>query len=368
MCRIGGYIGGHLTTKKTSILLRALLMAEEKGNPHGAGIVVRNSATKKAFIQKKGFRGRDFLVQGYGDFLWRTAYDRAFIHVRYMTSGEQSDRCAHPFGFRVNGKWHFAMHNGVFSGSICEAITEKFGCSKAQVDSETFFWALQELQNKGKSLEEAIKEVTEFVSADSEFAFAYMNHEGVIYLWRSEGRPLSVFDLREIGMGRWFASTKAMFEEAIKMSGVRVDKVSYFEIKPFRLYKVGHRTEPELEVEPICDLPRKQKPMPEPVADTLFPPSEWERMLDARRKAEAELGFDYGYDFEDPVNLTYRQLVNKIKKIKKDIDKGIWDWEIDEYLTMLEEELMYRDEIRKQKKPSLLDRFRSRKTAKEEEV
>jgi len=257
MCRIAGYVG-PVSDRRVSLILRGLIMAEERNNPHGTGVVVKNLRTETNHIMKKGIRGRDFLVRGHADFLWEEKFNFGFIHVRYMTSGERSDRCSHPFGFRVKGVWHFGMHNGVFESSLCKSMSENFGCSVAGVDSETFFWALQELQKKGKSLEEAIAEVTEFISAEGEFAFAYMAPEAV-YLWRSEARPLSIFDFRKANLGRWFASTKTMMEDALKISGLEAKEGTYYEIKPFKLYKLGHRTSPSWEVEPVMDLPRKEK-------------------------------------------------------------------------------------------------------------
>lgn len=257
MCRIAGYIG-PVSDRRVSAILRGLIMAEEKSNPHGTGIVLKDLKTATNHIMKKGIRGRDFLVRGYADFLWQRKFNFAFIHVRYMTSGEQSDRCSHPFGFRVKGIWHFGMHNGVFKDELCEKMSKNFGCSVADVDSETFFWALQELQKKGKSLEEAIAEVTKFISAEGEFAFAYMSPEAV-YLWRSEGRPLSVFDFRKANLGRWFASTPTMMEKALEISGVRAKEGIDYEIKPFKLYKLRHRTTPSWKVETVMDLPRNKR-------------------------------------------------------------------------------------------------------------
>ena len=257
MCRIAGYVG-PVSDRKVSMILRGLIMAEERRNPHGTGVVVKNLRTATNHIMKKGIRGRDFLVRGHADFLWEERFNFAFIHVRYMTSGEQSDRCSHPFGFRIKGIWHFGMHNGVFDNDLCRRLSKNFGCSLADVDSETFFWALQELQNKGKNLKEAIAEVTEFISAEGEFAFAYMAPEAV-YLWRSEARPLSIFDFRKANLGRWFASTKTMMEDALKISGIKAEEGVYYEIKPFKLYKLGHRTNPSWEVETVMDLPRKEK-------------------------------------------------------------------------------------------------------------
>jgi len=372
MCRIAGYVGPASNSRKVSIILRGLVMAEEKGNPHGTGIVIRNLSEEVNYVSKKGIRGRDFLVRGYADFLWERKYNYAFVHVRYMTSGEQSDRCSHPFGFRVNGIWHFGMHNGVFSDTLCDKISEQFGCSKAKVDSETFFWAIQELQNNGKSLEDAIAEVTEFISAEGEFAFAYMAPDAV-YLWRSEGRPLVVFDMRENNLGRWFASTKDMMQKALKISGVDLkEKVTYFELKPFKLYKLGHKTNPAWEVEPIRELPRKEKPKPSYPLWSAWQPwrereARQEKLFDSvygrgsARPVYSSPYTDCRYEIDDtpPVDDNYYDCDDEIivdpeclsdedlKRTIKDVSKALKSGELDGSYECYLSELIYERESRK---------------------
>jgi len=257
MCRIAGFVGNK-ATRKVATILRGLVVAEDRSNPHGTGIAVR-TRDGKTQIMKKGIRGRSYLVRGCADFLWNARFNMALLHVRYMTSGEQSDRCSHPFGFRVKGQWHFGMHNGVFSDSLCTKMSEEFGCSKSKVDSETFFWALQALQNGGKSLEEAIQTLTAFIGNEGAYAFAYMTTDSV-YLWRSEGRPLSAFDLRGENLGRWFCSTPEMFKKGLKIAGYDSLQYTGFDVKPFRLYRVGQKTSPAHEVEAVCDLPKPPPP------------------------------------------------------------------------------------------------------------
>jgi len=347
MCRIAGYIGNK-ATRKVATILRGLLVAEDRSNPHGTGIVVRDSKSPhKSHISKRGIRGRSYLVQGYADFLWERQFSMALLHVRYMTTGEQSDRCSHPFGFRVKGHWHFGMHNGVFSDALCTRMSEEFGCSKSNVDSETFFWALQALQNGGKGLEESIQTLTGFIGSEGAYAFAYMTTDSV-YLWRSEGRPLSVFDLRESNLGRWFCSTPEMFKKGLQIAGVtKLQGGSSFDVKPFRLYRVGHKTTPALEVEAVCDLP---KPLPPPKPEKLVTPASswrdhgvpsgvqpslWED--DAPEGSEEDL-----IEYEFPSDLTNSALNRKIHEVSRACE---YDTLYSDYLA----ELLYEREMRKWK-------------------
>lgn len=319
MCRIAGYLG-HTANRTVTKILRGLLVAEEMKNPHGTGIVVRNRKNHDAKLMKKGIRGRSFLVRGYADFLQETCFNMAFLHVRYMTTGEKSDRCSHPFGFRVHGQWHFGMHNGVFTESLCKSIAKEFGCSLAKVDSETFFWALQALQNRGKTLGEAIKMLSEFIGNQGAYAFAYMTQDSV-YLWRSDTRPLSVFDLRCTGkgnLGRWFCSTPEMFKKGLNIAGFDTLQYSGFDVKPYRLYRVGHKTSPAMEVETVCALPEPPPPVKEPSLlfhDEYFTEDEqqdtlwWKSCPPENNRATKEIFYNL------PAGLTNSELNRKISEV-----------------------------------------------------
>lgn len=256
MCRIAGFCGK--SNANTTALLKALLLVEGKSNPHGTGIVIKTQDGKNIF-KKKGVRGATFLLQGYADFLNTQKYQYALAHVRFKTAGEQSDRNSHPFGVMVKGKWHFGIHNGVIG--CTDALAKEFGVNKAPVDSETYFRCVAKLQNSGKDKVDAIETVTHFISDKGDFAFAYMT-EREVYLWRNEQRPLSIFDARSLGMGRFFASTKQMFEKAWALACPHLDisKVTCFEAKPYRLYRMAVNTKPAYEVEAVKDLKKKEKP------------------------------------------------------------------------------------------------------------
>lgn len=234
MCRIFGFCGE--SSPQTTALLRALVLTEESGNPHGTGLLVKNK-NGKVSLNKKGIRGRDFLVQGYADFLWTRKYSYALGHVRFKTKGPQCDENSHPFGYQVNEKWFWGIHNGIIG--VPEEIAERYGIKEAAVDTATFFKALAKLQRQGKQAHVAIEELSSFISQKADFAFAYLTDD-CLWLWRSPDRPLCIFDARPVGLGRWFASTKEMFAKAWIMSGIRADitKCTYFEAKPYSLYYV----------------------------------------------------------------------------------------------------------------------------------
>jgi hypothetical protein len=234
------------------------LLAEEGNNPHGTGLVIKKTDGKNLF-KKKGVRGKTFLLQGHADFLWKEKYQYVLGHVRYKTAGKQSDRNAHPFGVKVGERWHFGIHNGIIGAT--KALAKEFGVNEADVDSETFFRVIAKLQNQGESVVDAIETATHFISDSGNFAFAYMTAKE-IFLWRNEQRPLCVFDARKVGMGRFFASTLEMFTKAWQWACPEVDikKVSYFEAKPYRLYRMAVNTTPKYEIEAVKDLKHKVKP------------------------------------------------------------------------------------------------------------
>lgn len=265
MCRILGWAGDITSVsqhKKIEYILKGLILAEEKGNPHGTGLATFSKSGGHQLI-KKGMRGAAFLLRGHADFLRHQKNIKAVLgHVRYRTAGEQNDKNAHPFGFRIRGDWYFGMHNGIIG--CADELAKKFKVKGHPVDSATFFFCLAKVAEKN-GLEEAIEEVTYEASLTGDFAFAIMR-KGEIYLWRNDARPLAFFDLREEGLGRFFCSTKEMFEKALKLSGISFKKtVGYFEAKPYRLYKIGHQTSPELEVDVVKDLKYKEKPKPKTV-------------------------------------------------------------------------------------------------------
>jgi predicted glutamine amidotransferase len=255
MCRIIGFCGNSNAT--ITALLQGLLLAEERSNPHGTGIAIKTDSGGN-IVHKKGVRAMTFLLQGHAGFLWGKKYRYALGHVRLKTAGEQSDRNAHPFGVRVHDRWHFGIHNGVIGRT--RELEQEFGVKPAEVDSETFWRCVARVENQGEDAVTAIEMVTDFISDKGDFAFAYMT-EHEIYFWRNDERPLCVFDAREYRMGRFIASTREMFSKAWEWACPNLDiqKVTYFEAKPYRLYRMATDTRPKYEVEPVKNLKHRAK-------------------------------------------------------------------------------------------------------------
>jgi len=255
MCGIFGFTGR--SSWKTSVLLQSLCIEDEVRGKHSTGIVIQSD--NECLIQKKALRGKDFVSKGYTDFLFKKRYGLALGHNRYATTGAVNDRNAHPFGTRVANGWNFGVHNGIVGGK--EKIAESYGIPEPEVDSEIVFRAIAKMQNSGMDVVDAIENITEFISADADFAFAYLDtKERTTYLWRSPERPLVILDARRLGLGRWFCSTKDIFATAwsnLRGSPGDIRKVTYFEAIPYRLYKVIF--DDVYEVEPIRDLRRKSR-------------------------------------------------------------------------------------------------------------
>ena len=233
MCRIFGFAGE--SSPEVVKIINGLILAQEKINPHGTGLALLDN--RGIFhIKKKGLRGLHFIARGYNNFLWDTKFKYLIGHVRYKTSGEQSDRNAHPFGSQVGNEWYFLIHNGVLGDSMRE-IAKRFGANKlsdVKVDSELFLRCITAQLRQGTQLIDAIKRATYEVSDVGDFAFALLTKKG-IYLWRNEQRPLSIFYYKE---NIFFASTMDMWKEALEIAGVGLEKISYTEIKPYNLYMI----------------------------------------------------------------------------------------------------------------------------------
>lgn len=256
MCGIFGFIGR--SSWKTSALLQALCIADEVRGKHSSGIVIQQSSGA-CYLQKKALRGKEFVAKGHTSFLFHKDYALALGHNRYATAGAVNDRNAHPFGVKLNGGWNFGIHNGIVGGK--KRIAERFAVAEPDVDSEVVFRAIAKLQEKGMDIVDAIESVTEFISADADFAFVYLDtSKQSIYMWRSNDRPLCIIDARKLGLGRWFCSTKEIFTAAWNMLRGALGplkKVSYFDAKPYRLYKAVN--DGKFEIEPVRELKRQER-------------------------------------------------------------------------------------------------------------
>ena len=252
MCGIFGFTGR--SSWKTSVLLQALCIADEVRGAHSTGLVIQMQGDA-FFMSKKALRGKVFVSRGHCSFLFKNKYGIALGHNRFATAGAVTDRNAHPFAIRMGPqKWNFGIHNGIVGGK--EEIAREYGVRNHDVDSAVALAAIGKLQSQGHQVVEAIDEVTNFISPQADFAFAYLNgEEKAVYLWRSSDRPLVIIDARKLGLGRWFCSTTEIFCTAWNLlRGALGDlrKVSKFDAKPYRLYRVAD--DGEFEVEPVCDL------------------------------------------------------------------------------------------------------------------
>ena len=252
MCGIFGFTG-H-SSWKTSVLLQALCIADEVRGTHSTGIVIQTSRDN-FFMSKKAVRGKAFVARGHCAFLFNRKYGNALGHNRFATAGAVNDRNAHPFAVKVGvKKWNFGVHNGIVGDK--EEIAREYGVQNHDVDSAVVLKAMGKVQSQGHGVVDAIEEVTNFISPKADFAFAYLNgDEKAVYLWRSPDRPLTIIDARKLGLGRWFCSTPEIFAAAWNiLRGALGDlkKVSKFDARPYRLYRVAD--DGEFEVEPIRDL------------------------------------------------------------------------------------------------------------------
>lgn len=231
MCKLFGFIG----EKDDNVvkIIRGLLLAEEKSNPHGTGIVTNRKGLFT--IKKKGIRGLHFIAQGYADFLWRESFDYLIGHVRYKTAGDACDRNAHPFGSQVAEKWYFLAHNGVL-GSEIDDVAKKFKANidKVKVDSEKFLRCITAQMRNGTDIVEAIKNATYEVSDVGDFAFTLLTPRE-LYVWRNNERPLNIIYYKN---SIFYASTLSMFKDALEISGVKMEKTVYSEVNPYTLYKI----------------------------------------------------------------------------------------------------------------------------------
>lgn len=263
MCGIFGYIsdgrGSQMDNVKAGLLLQALAIADQSRGKHSTGLAV--ITPEKAVLRKKAVSGEEFVAQGYTDILFKSRILACLGHNRFATAGAITDRNAHPFAVRVDGKWNFGIHNGCVGRT--RRLAKIFRVEEADVDSETVFRAIARQQNGGEKVEEAVGKVSGVISGSADFAFGYLNRsrEKALYLWRSSDRPLAVIDARKLGLGRWFCSTVEIFEEAwASLRGIlgNIEKASLFEAAPYRLYRIEYGQNSDLEVTGIKELAFRQ--------------------------------------------------------------------------------------------------------------
>lgn len=95
------------------------------------------------------------------------------------------------------------------------------------------------------------REVIRKVGRETNKSWALIMYwDGKIYFVRSVNRLLWVCDLRKVGLGRFIASTKEMFDRAYVIAGENLKKFPHFESLPYRLYVI----ENDGEVKKVKDL------------------------------------------------------------------------------------------------------------------
>lgn len=257
MCRIFGFMGD--LNGECIKIIRGLVLAEEENNPHGTGLVLYDKNRGQFMMKKKGIRGLYFMARGHADFLSQIKGTKTHLmgHVRFKTSGAQTDRNAHPFGSVCRSKWYFLIHNGVFDSKM-RKVAEKFGANTngVEVDSELLLRCITAQLREKVKITDAIKNVTYEISEFGDFACALLNDEG-IYLWRNEQRPLNIFFY---GEKIFFASTKSMFEKALEIAGAKPKQISYLETKPYHLYRIRFNNEKGKPViKDIDEIPHRER-------------------------------------------------------------------------------------------------------------
>lgn len=238
MCGIFGYAGPPSDWRQ-AVLLESLCIEDQVRGVHSTGLVALNPERSTCLILKETLKGDAFVAKGFTTFLYQNELSLVLGHNRQASSGKKNARNAHPFGVRSDTGWCFGIHNGTMHLDLDE-FCEAFGIKKPDVDSEAIIRAIAYMKMTCGSNSEAIQRVTEWISAKTSFACAYMDPmEKNIYLWRNTERPLHIFDAREHGLGRWFCSTPEIFSAAWERHrGALGDKskVKMFSLVPGRLY------------------------------------------------------------------------------------------------------------------------------------
>lgn len=255
---------------KHALLLQALCIADEVRGKHSTGLLGFDVQDQQCYLEKRAMSGTEYVAQGYTEYLFNQKFGAVMGHNRYATQGEKTARNAHPFGVSLNNGWQFGTHNGKVLNykNLCET----FDVKTPDVDSEAVFRCIAKLQKDGFSVEEAIFKVTEDISGDSAFAFAFLSPgDNAIYLWKNSERPCYIFDARKHGLGRWYCSKKEIMATAWgSLRGLLGDisKVSAFPQQNGRLYKMPCTG--DLKIQVIGDITLRPKPLFMPTRSTSY--------------------------------------------------------------------------------------------------
>lgn len=266
MCGLFGFAGPP--SFRAAALLQALAIADQVRGEHSTGVAVaaRTEGSRRLFprISKKALSGREFVRSGGSKILFREKYPLAIGHNRHATAGKVNDRNAHPFWIPRPHGGALAAHNGIVGGK--ESLAVRFGVRDYPVDSEVYFRAIARRAGHDEAaLLSAIEEVTTFILPRADFACLWLEPAWrSLYFWRSPGRPLAVFDARSAALGRFLASTVAIFSDAwgaIRGCLPSIKKVTWFEARPFVLYRV--KDDGRWEVDPVRKIHVPKDALPE---------------------------------------------------------------------------------------------------------
>lgn len=254
MCGLFGFAGPP--SFRAATLLQALAIADQVRGEHSTGVAVaaRSEGSRRLCpkLSKKALCGKEFVRSGGSRILFQEKYPLAIGHNRYATAGKVNDRNAHPFWIPRPHGAALTAHNGVVGEK--GSIALRFGVRDYPVDSEVYFRAIARRAGPDEAgLVEAIEEVTQFILPRADFACLWLEPAWrSLYFWRSSGRPLAVFDARSAGLGRFLASTVEIFSDAwgsIRGCLPSLKKVTWFEARPFTLYRV--KDDGSWEVDPL---------------------------------------------------------------------------------------------------------------------
>ncbi len=277
MCGIAGWIGASqdVTPLRVALLCQSLLQHLEERGRDGTGYVLSNG--ERHLMVKKAVRPAIFIAEGYTERMFMNRrlapYNYVLLHARQASDRTTVgvDRNCHPFAVKSgNNRYSYGIHNG--NAMNAKKLAADYGVRHCTVDSETMFQSIAARQRAGVSTPEAIIEVVQHLDTWSDYACAYLTpavtdgRRSDLYLWRNDHRPLYFLDARKIGMGRFFCSTKEIFQTAwASLRGYlgRSNGISCSEAKPHTLYKAT--PDGALDVVTTWECPAKYYPADEPL-------------------------------------------------------------------------------------------------------
>jgi predicted glutamine amidotransferase len=295
--------------KEVIKIIKGLILAEGDNNPHGTGLFVMTEDGKTTLV-KRAYEGKRFLLvdeELINYWIWYQNPKLILGHLRYTTSGDNSQRNVHPHRFtKVIG-----MHNGVLDINALKEIAKKYNTKIKKGDSDTkiFYRIFNQFLEGEKSPQEALRILEEEKIGAYTFVFI-INEE--IYVIRN-GRPWVFF---ETPWGLFGSSTKKMFFQALYYAGLekKVSKIKKIGTSEDILYRISSKGE----IQEVCKI----KP-PEP---KIFY-SSFYHYYPTYNYYDSYYYYDAIDDYETYLDSLYREI---------EIAKRSEDWD---YLSLLMEEL-----------------------------